>query len=103
MNRKKVFLVSVTLMLLVTGLATVGPSTAGAAGAKVKADGIFTTVIGPSFADWTLGNLVILTRNAVSTYTGSLEGTTVTQQTVTRDDVVAHKAYQTNPGTFWGT
>src|SRR2546422_4341336 len=121
---------SVALVLLIAGLMMIDQSRAAGAGTQ-RATGTFTTVfplptitstnsdfpIDPdpitptspnngvnnsSIAERTHGNLAILSRYAVSSFTGSLVGTTVTLQTVVRDDVVEHEAFQMNAGNFFG-
>ena len=95
------FVTSVALILLIAGLVT-GQSSAAGDGAEIRATGTFTTAFSSNIGDQTVGNLQILSRYAVSSFTGSLVGTTVTLQTIARDDVVEHKAFQTNTGSFFG-
>ncbi len=126
------FVSSVALILLMAGLTAIGQSRAAGAGTQIRATGTFTTVfplptvtstnsdfpIDPdpitrtspnngvnnsSIAERTYGDLFILSRYAVSSFTGSLVGTTVTLQTIVRDDVVEHEAFQMNAGSFFGT
>jgi len=122
------FASSVALILLLAGLMAIGQSRAAGAGMQIRATGTFTTVFpvptitstnrdfpidpdplspnngvnNPSIAERTYGDLFILSRYAVSSFTGSLVGTTVTLQTVVRDDVVEHEAFQMNAGNFFG-
>ena len=121
------FISGVALTLLTAGLVTFGQSRAAGAGTQIRATGTFTTVFplpiitstnrdfpidpdptpnnvvnNPSIAERTYGDLFILSRYAVSSFTGSLVGMTVTLQTVVRDDVVEHKAFQMNAGNFFG-
>ena len=99
----KAFAISVASILLTGSLVTIGQPRAAGAGAEIRAIGTLTTTFpSPDIAQRTQGNLVIFSRYAVTTYTGSLEGTTVTLQTTVRDDVVEKKAFQTNTGHFWG-
>jgi len=99
----KVLAISVALILSTAGLVTIAQPRAASAGGETKAVGTLTTTFAnPDIAQRTQGNLVIFSRYAVTTYTGSLEGTTVTLQTTVRDDVVEKKAFQTNTGHFWG-
>jgi len=118
---------SVALVLLIAGLMMIDQSRAAGAGTQIRATGTFTTafplpiststnsdfpidpdptpnnvVTNPSIAERTYGDLFILSRYAVSSFTGSLAGTTVTLQTVVRDDVVEHEAFQMNAGSFFG-
>src|SRR2546428_5731973 len=95
------FVTSVALILLIAGLVT-GQSSAAGDRAEIRATGTFTTVFSSNIGDQTHGNLAILSRYAVSSFTGSLVGTTVTLQTVVRDDVVEHEAFQMNAGSFFG-
>ena len=101
------FASSVALTLVMAGLTAMGQSRAAGAGAEIRATGGFTTVFSANIGQQAIGDLNILTRYAMSEYTGladrpHLEGTTVTLQTIARDDVVLHKAFQTNTGIFWG-
>ena len=91
-----------TVTVLTAGFMAIGQSRAASAAAVIRATGGFTTVFSSNIGQQNVGDLNILSRYAVSTYTGSLEGTTVTLQTVARDDVALHKAFQVNTGTFWG-
>lgn len=87
----------------IVSLVIVQPRPAGA-GAEIKAVGALTTTfLNPDIASRTQGDLMILSRYALSTYGGPLQGTTLALQTVVRDDAVEKKAFQTNIGQFWGT
>ena len=100
MNSK---VLALSVAFSIASLVAVQPRAAGA-GAEIKAVGTLTTVIpSPDIAQRTQGDLSIISRYSVSTYTGSLQGSTVALQTVVRDDVVEKKAFQTNTGVFWGT
>ena len=76
---------------------------------RINVDGSGKRVTGFTFVDssgeeWEQpADLVILSRYSLSTYAGSLQGTTLALQTVVRDDAVEKKAFQTNTGFFWGT
>ena len=95
---------SVALILPAAGLVTIAQPRAASARGETRAVGTLTTTFAnPDIAQRTQGNLVILSRYSLSTYVGSLQGTTVALQTVVRDDVVEKKAFQTNTGHFWGT
>jgi len=95
---------SVALILSTASLVTIAQPRAASAGGETKAVGTLTTTFAnPDIAQATQGNLVILSRYSLSTYVGSLQGTTVALQTVVRDDAVEKKAFQTNTGLFWGT
>jgi hypothetical protein len=100
----KVLVVSVALILPTACLVEIGQPKAADAGEQRRAIGTLTTMFpSPDIAQRTQGDLFILSRYAVNTYLGSLEGTTVALQTVVRDDVVEKKAFHTNTGIFWGT
>lgn len=97
----KVLAASFALILSTAGLVTVAQPRAAGAGAEIKAVGtLTTTILGSEIAQRSQGNLVVLSRYALSTYGGSLQGKTLTLQTVVRDDPVG---FQTNTGHFWGT
>lgn len=97
----KVLATSVALILSTAGLVTIAQPRAAGAGAEIKAVGtLTTTLLNPDIAQRTQGNLVVLSRYALSTYGGSLQGKTLTLQTVVREDPVG---FQTNTGQFWGT
>jgi hypothetical protein len=99
---------ALALLALATGIAPLTQSTAGAP-AEIHAAGTFTTAFVTNqgktvnIAEQTVGNLSLLARYGVSTFEGGLQGTVVSLQSVVRDDVAAHKAFQTNTGTFFGT
>ena len=100
MNRK-VLATSIALILSTAGLMTIAQPRTADAGAEIKAVGtLTTTLLNPDIAQRTQGNLVVLSRYALSTYGGSLQGKTLTLQTVVREDPVG---FQTNTGQFWGT
>jgi len=96
--------ISIALASSAAGLMTIAQPRRAGAGAETRAVGTLTTVFpSPDIAQRTQGDLAILSRYAVNTYTGSLQGTAVALQTVVRDDAVEHKAFHTNTGIFWGT
>lgn len=97
------FVASVALTLLAASLALIGQSSAAGAAAEIRATGTFTSAFGPNIATQTSGNLDILSRYNLITFRGSLEGGGLSLQTITRDDVVAKKAWLTNIGTFFGS
>ena len=100
MNSK---VLALSVVFSIASLVTVQPRAAGA-GAEIKAVGTLTTVIpSPNIAERTQDILFIVSRYAVNTYAGDLQGRSVALQTVVRDDVVEKKTFQTNTGTFWGT
>ena len=104
MSYCKRIVMSLALILSIAGLLTLGQPSAASAGAEIRATGTFTTeFVSPDINNRTQGNLDILSRYSVSTYTGSLDGTTLSVQTIARDDVVNKRAFQTNMGSFWGT
>jgi len=103
MNYRKSIVLSIALTLLLAGPVTIGPSRVAGDGATTRATGAFTTVFPAEIARATQGDLDIMARFSVTTFTGSLDGTTLSVQTVARDDVVKKKAFQTNTGSFWGT
>jgi len=112
------FPAGIALILLAAGLVAMGQSSAASNSAEIRATGTFTTAFSsnicqpgqpipsqppPCVPSQTVGNLNILSRYAVSTFTGSLAGTSLSLHTNARDDVVEHKAFVTTVGTFWGT
>ncbi len=111
------FAAGAALILLMASLATTGQSMAAGAGAEIRATGTFTTRFSSNICHedplkrpepscvptQTVGDLVIFSRYNVSTYTGSLVGTTVSLSTTARDDVVGKKAFASTRGTFSGT
>ena len=100
MNSK---VLALSVVFSIASLVTVQPRAAGA-GAEIKAVGTLTTIIPtPNIAERTQDILLIISRYAVNTYAGDLQGRSVALQTVVRDDVVEKKTFQTNTGTFWGT
>ncbi len=122
MNYKAIVL-SVALVLPIAGWVTTGQSSAAGDGAEIRATGTFKTVFSPAIDERSVVTPVvttdgvttggktaaILSRYNVSTFAGSLEGTSVTWSTVLRtdnfpsEDALAKKAFQTNIGTFVGT
>jgi len=84
-------------------LAAIGQSSAAGDRAEIKATGTFTTTVTSNIGQQSVGDLQILSRYAVNSFTGSLVGTSVSLQTVARDDMVEKKAFQTNIASFWGT
>ena len=76
---------------------------AGTGGAEIRATGTFTSAFSPNIASHTQGNLLLFSRYAVSTYAGSLQGTTSSLQMFTQDDVTEKKTFARTDGVFWGT
>ena len=103
------FVAGISLILLTAGLLAIGQSNGTVDRAEITADGTFTSVLNvdsnnmvQNIVQQTFGGLVILSRYSKNTFTGSLEGTSVSLQTIARDDVTEHKAFQTNIASFWG-
>ena len=99
----------IALILLTAALLAVGQSNGTVDREEITADGTFTSVLNvdgnnmvQNIVQQTFGGLVILSRYSKNTFTGSLEGTSVSLQTIARDDVTEHKAFQTNTASFWG-
>lgn len=93
----------VALILLTAGLLAIGQSNGTVDRAEITASGTFTSVPSANIGQQTVGDLVILSRYSVNSFTGSLAGTSVSLQTIARDDVTEKKAFQTNTASFWGT
>ena len=111
-SRRVVFTGGLILMLVVSS--SMGPASHVRAAAAIHAVGTLTTYFFPNALGGAIASrdvpqggpyplLNATARFAVSTYTGSLEGTTLTLQIIARDDAFLKRAFQTNPGTFWGT
>jgi Protein of unknown function (DUF3224) len=108
-SRHVVFTGGLILMLVVSS--SIAPTSQLRAEGAINAVGTFTTFFFGSAND--IKSLVVpgapypglnvTARLALSTYSGSLEGTTLTLQMIARDDQFLQRAFQTNPGTFWGT
>jgi len=96
------FVAGISLILLTAGLLAIGQSSAAGHRAEIRATGTFSTTFSSNIGDQSVGNLNILSRYAVSSFTGSFVGTAVSLQTIARDDVVEKKAFQTNVGSIWG-
>jgi len=75
----------------------------GSGGAEITATGFQIATASTTIAQPTLGDLSLTLRYVVIAFTGSLEGTTVNQQSIVRDDVVEKKSFITVTGTFFGT
>jgi len=93
----------IALILLTAALLAVGQSNGTVDRAEITANGTFKSVPSTNIAQQTVGDLVILSRYSVNSFTGSLVGTSVSLQTIARDDVTEKKAFQTNTASFWGT
>ena len=92
----------ITLILLTAALLAIGQSSGTVDRAEITANGTFTSVPSANIGQQAVGDLVILSRYSVNSFTGSLAGTSVSLQTIARDDVTEHKAFQTNTASFWG-
>ncbi len=99
----------IALILLTAALLAIGQSSGTADRAEITASGTFTSLLNvdsnnmvQNIVQQTFGGLVILSRYSKNSFTGSLEGTSVSLQTIARDDVTEHKAFQTNTASFWG-
>ena len=99
----KASVAGIALILLTAALLAIGQSNGTVDRAEITANGTFKSVPSANIAQQTVGDLVILSRYSVNSFTGSLAGTSVSLQTIARDDVTEKKAFQTNTASFWGT
>ena len=99
----KASVAGIALILLTAALLAIGQSNGTVDRAEITANGTFKSVPSANIAQQTVGDLVILSRYSVNSFTGSLVGTSVSLQTIARDDVTEKKAFQTNTASFWGT
>ncbi len=102
----------IALILLTAALLAIGQSNGTVDRAEITANGTFTSVPSANIGQQSVGDcssaqpthcLDILSRYSVNSFTGSLAGTSVSLQTIARDDVTEKKAFQTNTASFWGT
>src|SRR5689334_25090121 len=84
----------IALIVLTTALLAIGQSNGTVDRAEITANGTFTSVPSTNIGQQTVGDLVILSRYSVNSFTGSLAGTSVSLQTIARDDVTEKKAFQ---------
>ena len=108
----KASVAGIALILLTAALLAIGQSNGTVDRAEITANGTFTSVPSADIGQQSVGDcssaqpthcLDILSRYSVNSFTGSLAGTSVSLQTIARDDVTEKKAFQTNTASFWGT
>lgn len=103
---RKVTILMVASILLLGGIAAIGPSLAADGPAieknKVRAKGALTSVVIDTIADKTVGDLKFTTRRLLSTYSGDVQGRTTGLQIIT-ENTTEKIANIVTPVSFTGT